>query len=148
MTATFYPSRDFVRVPVSARATSSPAARFAPTRSSGTTGSTTVGAAAEANYLLRRVVAVVVAISVLAAGAVAVGEIVGAVSDLGGRPAAASEVTGADAAPAMHVAGSGDTLWSIADRYRGDVAHARYVDALVTLNGGTDIQVGQAVRLP
>jgi Tfp pilus assembly protein FimV len=102
----------------------------------------------EANYLLRRVVAVIVAVSVVAAAAVAVGEIVGAVSDLGGRPAAASEVTGADATPALHVAAPGDTLWSIADRYRGDVSHTRYVDALVSLNGGADVQIGQAVRLP
>ena len=101
-----------------------------------------------ANYLLRRVVVAVVGLCVLAAAAVAVGEVVGAVSDLGGRPAAASEIAGAESAPVMHVAVPGDTLWSIADRYRGDIAHARYVDALVTLNGGTDVQVGQAVRLP
>jgi len=137
MTATFHPSRDFVRVPIPSRV---PAPR--PVRSS------TEQHSPAANYLLRRVVAAVVGVCVLAAATVAVGEIVGAVSDLGGRPAAASEVTGADSAPAMHVAATGDTLWSIADRYRGEIGHARYVDALVTLNGGTDVQAGQAVRLP
>lgn len=137
MTATFHPSRDFVRVPISSRV---PAPR-------------TARSGAElhppaANYLLRRIVAVVVGLCVLAATAVAVGEVVGAVSDLGGRPAAASEINGAESAPALHVAAPGDTLWSIADSYRGDIGHARYVDALVTLNGGTEVQAGQAVRLP
>ena len=137
MTATFHPSRDFVRVPVSSGV---PAPRAA--RSSAPTPSPA------ANYVLRRIVAVVVGVCALAAAAVAVGEIVGAVSDLGGRPAAASEISGADSTPATHVAAPGDTLWSIADSYRGDVGHARYVDALVTLNGGTDVQAGKAVRLP
>ena len=44
---------------------------------------------------------------------------------------------------------AGDTLWSIAERYHGDVAIQRYVDALVDLNGGsTEIDTGQLVRLP
>ena len=42
----------------------------------------------------------------------------------------------------------GDTLWSIADEHRGDVAITRYVDALVDLNGGASIQAGQAIVLP
>ena len=41
-----------------------------------------------------------------------------------------------------------DTLWSIASTYRGTVEQGRYVDALIRLNGGTSIEVGQAVRLP
>ena len=137
MTATFHPGRDFVRVPISSRAprTDRPRASDA-------------APAPAPNYLLRRIVAVVVGLSVLAAAAVAVGEIVGAVSDLGGRPAAASEITGAVTAPSVHVATPGDTLWSIAELYRGDIDHARYVDALVNLNGGAGIQAGQAVRLP
>lgn len=137
MTATFHPSRDFVRMPIASRVPTTPFAR-----------SSTERHPPAANYLLRRVVAAIVGLCLLAAAAVAVGEVVGAVSDLGGRPAAASEITGVDSAPAMHVAAPGDTLWSIADRYRGDIGHARYVDALVTLNGGTQVQAGQAVRLP
>jgi LysM repeat protein len=100
------------------------------------------------NYLARRVVAAVLAVVVLAAGAVAVGVVVGALADLGGRPAAASEVPAGSPTTAVHVAAPGDTLWAIADRYRGEVGRDRYIDALVSLNGGTSIQVGQAVRLP
>lgn len=137
MTATFHPGRDFVRVPISSRAPRTDRSR-----------ASDAAPAPAPNYLLRRIVAVVVGLSVLAAAAVAVGEIVGAVSDLGGRPAAASEITGAATAPSVHVAAPGDTLWSIADLYRGDIGHARYVDALVNLNGGAGIQAGQAVRLP
>ena len=48
----------------------------------------------------------------------------------------------------IHVAEPGDTLWSIADAYRGDVGRDRFIDALIDLNGGTGIQVGQAVHLP
>ena len=42
----------------------------------------------------------------------------------------------------------GDTLWSIAQTYRGDVPVSRYVDKLVSLNGGASIQAGQAVVIP
>jgi len=42
----------------------------------------------------------------------------------------------------------GDTLWSIAQAYRGEVAIARYVDKMVSLNGGASIQAGQQVVLP
>lgn len=126
MAATFHPSDDVVR-----------ASRF-------------VGDVEAPNYLLRRLTAAVVALCVLAAAIVATGEIVGALSDLGGRPAAASEITSdSPATPAVHVAASGDTLWSIADRYRGDVGRDRYLDALIALNGGSSaLEVGQGVRLP
>ena len=42
----------------------------------------------------------------------------------------------------------GDSLWSIAERFHGDVSLPRYVDALIQLNGGTAIVAGQLVRLP
>jgi nucleoid-associated protein YgaU len=104
------------------------------------------------NYAVRRLIAAVVALAVLALGAIAVVETVGALVDLGGRPAAASEIpapgSGAAAAPSLHVAAPGDTLWSIAEQYRGEVSRDRFVDALIDLNGGTGIQVGQPVRLP
>lgn len=49
---------------------------------------------------------------------------------------------------AVVVARPGDTLWSIAEAHRGDVAVRPYVDALIDLNGGPSIQAGQAVFLP
>jgi Tfp pilus assembly protein FimV len=69
---------------------------------------------------------------------------------LGGDPASASETRPAPTsfAPAAHVAEPGDTLWAIADRYRGSVGRDAYLEALIVLNGGTAIQVGQAVALP
>jgi nucleoid-associated protein YgaU len=104
------------------------------------------------NYAVRRLLATMVALAVLAVGAIAAVEAVGALVDLGGRPAAASEIpapgSALAAAPAVHVAAPGDTLWSIAEQYRGAVSRDRYVDALIDLNGGTGIQVGQPVRLP
>ena len=101
------------------------------------------------DYAARRAVAVAVAVLVVAILAIAGSALVGAVADVGGRPAAASDIaTNAQALPSVHVAERGDTLWSIADRYRGDVGRGRFVDALVDLNGGAAILVGQAVRLP
>ncbi len=131
MTATFHPSQNFHRVSREIPIVSRP-----------------VGAAP--NYLARRVMVVLVAVAVIAASAVAVGQAVGALADLGGRPAAASEIAapGAVAAPRLHVAAAGDTMWSIAESYRGTTSRDRYVDALIDLNGGTTVQVGQAVRLP
>lgn len=141
MTAAFHPSRDFRRARDVRRAVGSvPAPR--PRHTSSSSG------ADAPNYLVRRVVAVVVAVAVLAAAAVMVGTAVGALSDLGGRPAAASEVSGAAVAPALHVAEPGDTLWSIAGRYRGGIDRDRYIDALISLNGTSDILAGQAIRLP
>lgn len=132
MTAAFHPSRDFHRA-------SQQVAQRAP-RATVTL--------AQPNYLVRRGVAVAVALAVVGAAAVMAGEALGAVSDLGGRPAAASEVSGDLVAPAVHVAGAGDTLWSIANRYRGDIDRGRYLDALIGLNGGNAILAGQAIRLP
>lgn len=103
------------------------------------------------DYAARRAVAAVVAVLVVAVFAIGVSALVGALVDVGGRPAAASDIAaGTPTAPIVrvHVAQPGDTIWSIADRYRGDVGQGRFVDALVDLNGGAAIQIGQAVRLP
>jgi LysM repeat protein len=103
----------------------------------------------EIDYAARRAVAAVVAVVVVALLAVVGSALVGALTDLGGQLVAASDIAVvSEAAPTMHVAQPGDTLWSIAERYRGDVGHGRYVDALVDVNGGAAIQIGQAVRLP
>ena len=98
------------------------------------------------NYVVRRavvlaVVALIVLVTIMALSAVP--------ASLGGGSAAAAEAAPRDSsAPTVHVARSGDTLWAIASQYRGEVDHDRYVDALVRLNGGAAIQIGQAVRLP
>jgi hypothetical protein len=99
------------------------------------------------NYALRRTVAaVILAVVVFIAATMSIAA-VEALADPGGRPAAASEIGRAPVATA-YVAEAGDSLWSIAEAHRGDVAAGAYVDALIDLNGGTDIQVGPAVRLP
>ena len=100
---------------------------------------------AEPNYAARRFVAVVFVALVFAVALVGVSAAV----DRGGRSAVASDFDAAGAATVRtHVAQPGDTLWSIADLYRGSVGQGRFVGALIDANGGTAIQVGQAVRLP
>ena len=145
MTATFHPASNFQRT-VGARAQ----VRSVPAGDRREVGHRSDRPAP--NYLVRRMLVAAVALAVLAAGAVAVVQMAGALVDLGGRPAAASEVTTAAVGDApvrsVHVAEPGDSLWSIADLYRGPVGRDRYVDALISLNGGTDVLVGQAIRLP
>ena len=65
----------------------------------------------------------------------------------GGVPASAA---GAGRAPLERtvLARPGDSLWSIAEVYHGDVPITRYVEALISRNGGTRIEAGQVVRLP
>ena len=109
------------------------------------------------NYAARRLAAVFVAVgSCFVVASLANSLLV----SFGGSPASAAEAapagvavvidaaSGAEAAPIRHVARAGDSLWSIADTYRGEVDRDRYVDALVQLNGHTTIVVGQAVLLP
>jgi LysM domain len=98
----------------------------------------------QATYRRRRLavaVAVGASVSALAAGAH------GVLTGPGGVPASAA---GAGMASARLVvrAEPGDSLWSIAEAYRGEVGLQRYVDALIDLNGGTQIAAGQLVRLP
>ncbi len=108
---------------------------------------------ARPNFAARRVAALLVALASVMTGAWFVGEIATAVA---GRPASAADAGASasssddrnDITPRAHVARSGDTLWSIADEYRGSVNRDRYIDALVDLNGSTSIDIGQAVRLP
>ena len=103
------------------------------------------------NFAIRRTVAALLVVILLAICAISASAMIGAISGVGGRPAAASDsASGAAGAPIprVHVAEAGDTLWSIANRYRGGVDQDRFVDALIDVNGGTLIQVGQAVRLP
>lgn len=137
MTATMFPNRIVERVAPRPLDPATPVARVRPDPI--------------ANYALRRTAAALIGVVLVVTMAMAASAIVGAIGGLGGRPVAASEITSvADAAPIVrvHVAEPGDTLWSIADRYRGDVDRQRFVDALIDDNGGTVIQIGQAVRLP
>lgn len=99
------------------------------------------------NYVARRLVAAAVTVLTIATLAVVIS---GVLASFGGGPASASEVSSAntDLEVRSHVARSGDTMWSIASTYRGDVDHSRYVDALIRSNGGVSIVVGQAVQLP
>ena len=96
------------------------------------------------NYALRRLGALAVVVTAL----VLVGIII-LLAGSGGRPASAFQAEPAlSSAATVHVAEAGDSLWSIAEANHGDVSIGRYVDALIDLNGGTVIAVGQAVRLP
>ncbi len=74
--------------------------------------------------------------------------VIGLLAGSGGRPASASRAEPANTITATHVAVKGDSLWSIAETHRGDVGMDRFLDALIDLNGGTSVQIGQAVRLP
>jgi len=97
------------------------------------------------NFLARRALAAAVMLVVVV---LAVGILV-LLAGLGGRPASASQAEPATSNGAsVYVASPGDSLWSVAEANHGDVGIDRYVDALIDLNGGTDVQIGQAIRLP
>jgi LysM repeat protein len=97
-----------------------------------------------ATYRRRRVVVGTVLAALVAVGAVATHDVL---AGSGGVPASAAVSLPAQAGVRV-VAQPGDTLWSIASAHRGDVSITRYVDALVDLNGGATIQLGQEVVLP
>ncbi len=135
MTATLYPNR--------------PADRVVALRPPGLGSS--LASDETANFAIRRTVAALLVVIVVAICAISASAMIGAIGGVGGRPAAASDIaSGGVGAPIarVHVAEAGDTLWSIANRYRGGVDQDRFVDALIDVNGGSLIQVGQAVRLP
>lgn len=96
----------------------------------------------EATYRRRRAVVGTVLAVFIAVGAVTAHDVL---AGSGGVPASA-----AVSQPARRtiVAQPGDTLWSIAADHRGGVALTRYVDKLVSLNGGASLQIGQSVVLP
>ena len=77
------------------------------------------------------------------------------VANRGGAPASASMIRPATSAavlpPAaadLYVVQAGDTMWSIGQRFHGHNSLADYVDALIDANGGTKIEVAQAIALP
>jgi LysM domain len=82
------------------------------------------------------------------------------VANRGGAPASASMIrpasspavdlrSAAPSAPAnAYIVQPGDTLWSIGERFHGNTSLVDYVDLLVEANGGTELQVAQALSLP
>ncbi len=63
-------------------------------------------------------------------------------ADRGGEPASVSAVGQG------YVVAAGDTLWRIAERLYPNTDTSTVVDALVSLNSGASIQIGQVLYLP
>jgi LysM repeat protein len=103
-------------------------------------------------YARRRTMAILSLLAIVLVLLVGAGRVV---ANRGGAPASASAIRPAtpavmgDPAPAnVYVVESGDTMWSIGQRFHGQAGLSDYVDALIDLNGGTRLQVAQAVTLP
>ena len=101
------------------------------------------------NYAIRRLLVGSVALGLAVVGLAAA---VGLLAGFQGTRASASGVQSALAdtavSAAIHVAQPGDTLWSIADTYRGDIGRNRYIDVLIGINGDTGVTSGEAIWLP
>jgi nucleoid-associated protein YgaU len=97
-----------------------------------------------ATYRRRRLVVGVVA----AALVTLTGFALQTVGDRGGVPASAAAIAPELAPGSSYVVQPGDSLWTIAERVSGAGDVSRYVERLISLNGGTAIQVGQQLRLP
>jgi len=103
-------------------------------------------------YARRRMMALLCLVAIVLVLFVGTGHVV---ANRGGAPASASMIRPATAAavvapaPAnVYIVKAGDTLWSIGERYHGQASLVDYVDALVSANGGTELQVSQALILP
>ena len=108
--------------------------------------------AASQIYVRRRLMALLSLAAIVLVLFVGAGHVV---ANRGGAPASASMIrpatapAGVAAAPAnVYIVKAGDTLWSIGERYHGQASLVDYVDALVSANGGTELQVSQALTLP
>lgn len=101
------------------------------------------------NYVIRRLLVGTAALGLAIASLAAT---VGLLAGFQGAPASAAGVQSAltdfTAHPSIHVAQPGDTLWSIADTYRGDISRDRYIDVLIQMNGDTGVGSGEAIWLP
>jgi hypothetical protein len=96
----------------------------------------------ETTYRRRRAVVGTTLAVLVAVGAVAAHDVL---AGSGSGPASAAV---SQPARTSVIAQPGDTLWSIAEAHRGGVSLTRYVDKLVSLNGGASLQIGQTVVLP
>jgi len=101
-------------------------------------------ATSPATYRRRRAIVGAVLATVVAGGAVFTHDVL---AGSGGVPASAAASQPAHVRATI-TAQPGDTLWSIARSYRGEVPVERFVDKLVSLNGGASIQAGQQIVLP
>ena len=97
-----------------------------------------------ATYRRRRLVVGGIMAFLAVSGGLAVNEV------LTGASGVTASAAPAGSAPVRSTvtAQPGDTLWAIARVHHGEIDIDRYLDRLITLNGGTSIQVGQAVVLP
>ncbi len=85
-----------------------------------------------------------------------------ALADRGGVPASTPAVRSAQSAvfagsptalastalARAYLVQPGDTLWSLAERFHAQRSIADYADHLVSINGGTTLEVGQLLTLP
>lgn len=92
-------------------------------------------------YVRRRLLVSLVFVAVVVALVAGAGNVL---ANRGGAPASVSAVRPASS----YVVQPGDTLWSIAAANHGVVSQSLYVDALVAVNGGASLQVGQVITLP
>ena len=100
-----------------------------------------VPAPAARTFVRRRIGVAVFAAALAVSVAVAVDD---GLADRGGDTASTSAVGRTN----VYVVQPGDTLWAIAQRIHPGGDTAGYVDALVSLNGGSVIIPGQQLRLP
>lgn len=89
----------------------------------------------------RRVAAALATLAVLGLGSVSTGLI-------GGSAAVVASDSALGPEPFTVIARSGDTMWELAHRYRGEVDHDRFLEVMIALNGSASVRVGQAVLIP
>ena len=92
-------------------------------------------------YVRRRLLVSLVFVAVVVALVAGAGNVL---ANRGSAPASAAAVRPATS----YVVQPGDTLWSIAQANHGSAPQSTYVDALVAINGGASLQVGQVITLP
>jgi LysM domain len=109
-----------------------------------------------ASFARRRVLAVAVLILILCAVSLVAHTVLAGregapASTLAARPSTAA-LAAAAAQPALTGRGylvlPGDSLWSIAERFRGGRSLTGYLERLIEVNGGTHLAVGQTLSLP
>jgi len=115
-------------------------------------------------YLRRRLVVAIIAVALFALLAFAASTVFGGtvlggtvLADRGAVPASSPTIRPAQPAAqagvsagstGLYVVQADDTLWAIAERYHGSASVTDYVDGLIERNGGTGLQIGQALILP